>query len=95
MILTSVVDAIKKRENAIINIPNAFIQTVVMDKNKRVIVCIHGMLVDILVKIAPDVYKDYITMNKKGEKQLLIECLNMLYGTMVASLLYYESLQPA
>jgi hypothetical protein len=95
VILTSVVDAIKKRENAIINIPNAFIQTVVMDKNKRVIVCIHGMLVDILVKIAPDVYKDYITMNKKGEKQLLIECLNMLYGTMVASLLYYESLQPA
>ena len=29
-------------------------------------------------------------MNKKGEKQILVECLNALYGTMMASLLYYE-----
>ena len=29
-------------------------------------------------------------MNKKGEKQLLVECLKALNGTMVASLLYYE-----
>ncbi len=28
-------------------------------------------------------------MNKKGEKQLLVECLKALNGTMVASLLYY------
>ncbi len=63
------VDAIKKREIAIINIPNEFIQTVVTDENKRDIVCICGMLVDIVMKIALDVYKDYITVNKKGEKQ--------------------------
>ena len=72
------------------DIPNAFIQTEVTDKNKQVIVRICGMLVDILVKIAPDVYKDYITVNNKGEKQILVECLNALYGTMMASLLYYE-----
>jgi hypothetical protein len=48
------------------------------------------MLVDILVKIAPEVYKSYVTVNKKGEKQILVECLNALYGTMVASLLYYN-----
>jgi hypothetical protein len=58
VILTSMVDAIKKREIAIIDIPNAFIQIVVTDKNRRVIVCICSILVDILVKIAPDVYKD-------------------------------------
>ena len=40
--------------------------------------------------IAPDVYKDYVTVNNKGEKQILVECLNALYGTMMASLLYYE-----
>ena len=48
------------------------------------------MLVDILVKIAPDVYKDYVKVNNKGEKQILVECLNALYGTMMASLLYYQ-----
>ena len=27
---------------------------------------------------------------KKGEKQLLVQCLTTLYGTMVALLLYYK-----
>ena len=46
----------EEREVAYVDIPNAFIQKEVTDKNKRVIVRIRGMLVDILVKIAPDVY---------------------------------------
>jgi hypothetical protein len=28
--------------------------------------------------------------DKKGSKQLLVQCQNALYGTMVASLLYYR-----
>jgi hypothetical protein len=90
VVLTSVIDAKEDRESAVVNVPNAFIQTVVEDKSKRVIVRIRGMLVDILVKIAPEVYKDYITLDKKGQKQILVECLNVLHGTMVASLLYYQ-----
>ncbi len=74
----------------VIDVPNAFIQTVVEDESKRVIICICGMLVDMLVKIAPEVYKDYVSMDKRGNEQLLVECLNALYGTMVASLLYYQ-----
>jgi hypothetical protein len=90
VILTFVVDAIEERHSAVISIPNAFIQTVVEDKKQRVIIRIRGMLVDILVKIAPQVYKAYVTTDTKGNKQILVECLNALYGTMVASLLYYE-----
>ncbi len=90
VILTFVVDAIEERHSAVINIPNAFIQTVVEDKKQRVISRIRGMLVDILVKIAPQVYEAYVTTDTKGNKQILVECLNALYGTMVASLLYYE-----
>ena len=48
------------------------------------------MLVEMLVKIAPKVYEAYVMTDKKGNKQILVECLNALYGTMVASLLYYE-----
>jgi len=72
MILTSMINAIKERDIAIIDIPNTFIQTEVMNKNKRVIVCICGMLVDILVKVAPDIYKDYVKINSKEEKQILV-----------------------
>ncbi len=31
-----------------------------------------------------------MTIGKKGKKQLLVQCLNALYGTMVALLLYYK-----
>ena len=34
---------------------------------------IQGVLVYILVEIAPDVYKDYVTLDKKGKKQLLVQ----------------------
>jgi hypothetical protein len=90
VILTSIIDAEENRDSATIDVPNAFIQTVVEDKNKRVIVRIRGMLVDILVKISPEVYADYVTTDKKGNKQILVECLNAIYGTMVAALLYYQ-----
>jgi hypothetical protein len=46
--------------------------------------------VDILVEIAPDVYKSYVLNDKKGSKQFLVQCQNSLYRTMVASLLYYR-----
>jgi hypothetical protein len=43
-----------------------------------------------LLQIAPDVYEPYVTKDKKGEKQLIVQCQNAIYGTMVASLLYYR-----
>jgi hypothetical protein len=49
-----------------------------------------GVLVDILVEIAPDVYQPYVTKDRKGVEQLLVQCQNALHGKMVASLLYYR-----
>ncbi len=43
-----------------------------------------------LVRIAPDVYDEYVTLDRNGRKVLLVECLNALNGTMVASLLYNQ-----
>ena len=47
-------------------------------------------MVDILVDLAPDVYRESFTTDKKGVKKLVVKCQNALYGTMVASLLYYR-----
>ena len=93
VILTSIVDANEGRDVATVDIPNAFAQTVITDAHKdyRVIARIRGKLVDILVDIAPDVYGPYVYENKKGEKVLLVQCTNALYGTMVASLLFYKN----
>ncbi len=90
VMLTCVVDANENREVAIVDIPNAFVQTVVEDKKDRAFIHIRGPLVNILVTIAPDVYGPYVMIGKKGEKQLLVQYLTALYGTMVALLLYYK-----
>jgi hypothetical protein len=75
---------------ATINIPNAFIQAVGEDSKDRVIIRIQRLIVNILEKIEPHVYGPYVTFDKRGNKQLLVECLNAIYGNMVASLLYYR-----
>ncbi len=58
------------------------------DAKDCVIICITGVIVDWLVKVAPKVYASYIATNSKGINSLLIECYNTIYGTMVAGLLY-------
>jgi len=90
VLLTSIVDALEEQDVTIINIPNAFIQTRVQDANDRVIIRITGVIVDWLVKAAPKVYAKYVAVNSRKEKSLLVECLNTIYGTMVAGLLYYH-----
>jgi hypothetical protein len=86
VLLTCKVDANKNRDVTIVDIPNAFVQTIVGDEKDKALICIRGPLVDILV----NVYGPYVTVGKKGKKQLLVQCLTALYGAMVALLLYYK-----
>ncbi len=46
VLLTSIVDAREGRDVAVVNIPNAFIQTKVDDAKDRVIIWITGVIVD-------------------------------------------------
>jgi hypothetical protein len=43
-----------------------------------------------LLDIAPSVDTPYVTTDRKGAKQLIVQCQNAMYGTMMASLLYYK-----
>jgi hypothetical protein len=87
-----VIDAQEDRDIAVVDNPNAFVQTVVDEEDAAhcVIVHIRGPLVDILVSIAPDVYGPYVSTNKSGQKVLIADCLNAVYGTMAAALMYYK-----
>ena len=44
---------------------------------------------DMLLDIDPYVYVPYITTDSKGIKQLITQCMNIIYRTMVSRLLYY------
>jgi hypothetical protein len=91
VLLSCIIDAKEERDIAVVYVPNAFVQTQVENEKDVAFIKIRGILVDILVEIAPDVYNSYVSKDKKGLKQLLVQCQNALYGMMVASLLYYRN----
>ena len=87
VLLTSLIDAKENWDVAIVDIPNAFFQTVIEDDDDKVVMRVRGCMVNVLVKVAPKVYGPYVSIDKQGRKQLLAECLNAIYRTMVVSLL--------
>ena len=83
VMLSCIIDVEEERDVAVTDILNAFIQTRVEYEKDMAFIIICGFLVDILVEIAPDVYKLHVTTDKKGVKLFLVQCQNALYGTMV------------
>jgi hypothetical protein len=53
VILSCIIDAEEHRDIAVVDIPNAFVQTRVENKKDMAFIKIRGILVDILVEIAP------------------------------------------
>ena len=90
VLLSSTIDAEERRDVAVVDVPNAFIQTRVEDEKDMAIIRVRGLLVDILLELAPEFYSEYVTVDRKGNKQLILQCQNTIYGTMVASLLFYR-----
>jgi Reverse transcriptase (RNA-dependent DNA polymerase) len=90
VLLTCIIDAEEGRDVAVVDIPNAFIQTKIENESDMAIIKLRGILVDMLLDIAPNTYQPFVTTSKAAEKQLIVQCKNAIYGTMVASLLYYK-----
>ena len=80
--LTVTVDAKENRDVMTNDVPNAFIQTE-MEKVKegeaRVIMKITGVLVDMLLGVAPEVYAQHVVF-ENGRKVLYVQVLRAIYG---------------
>ena len=72
------------------DILNSFIQTHIEDEKDMNVIKIRGVLVYILLEIAPDVYGPYVITDLKGVKQLIFQCKNSINGTIMESLLEYK-----
>ncbi len=90
VMIMCVADANENWEVAFVDITNVVVQTVVKDEKDRTFIRIGGPLVNILISIAPDIYELYVMVEKKGKKQLLVQFLTALYGTMVSLPPYYK-----
>ena len=74
---------------ALIIIKNDFIQKKIDNEKDIAIIKSRGILVDMLLDISPGVYGPYINMNSKVIMQLINQCMNAIYATMVTSPLFY------
>jgi len=74
------------------DIPNAFIQAdldPIVDGEARTIMKITGVLVDLLVRIAPKIYGPFV-MIENGKQVLYLLLMKALYGMLKAALLWYR-----
>jgi hypothetical protein len=70
MFVTAAIDASENREVVTIDIPGAFLHAT---NNDYVVMCMSGMLAELIVKTDPKLYRKYLT-DEKGKKVLYL-CL--------------------
>jgi len=69
------------------DVPSAFVNT---DVDEDVIMVLKGDLAEMMMQVAPEVYRKYVAVDKKGMKILYVKLQKALYGLMRASLLFYR-----
>jgi hypothetical protein len=79
----------ENRDVATCDIPGAFLQA---DNPDLVLMRLDGILAELLVKIAPSLYRQYVTTNAKGKPVLYVQLEKALYGMMKSALLFYRKL---
>jgi len=91
VLLSAVIDAKEGRDVAVSDVPNAFIQTEVSERDEqgnRMIMKIRGVLVDILCNMDPS-YREFVVV-EGGEKVLYTHILRAIYGLLVSAILFYK-----
>ena len=89
ILLTATQEAKEGREVVTIDIPNAFIQTRIENPEDRIIMILRGKLAEVMETIAPQIYKEYVTI-ENGKKVLYVEAQNAIYGTLKAAIQFYK-----
>jgi hypothetical protein len=71
------------------DILGAFLQA---DNPDYVIMRLDGILAELLVKVAPKLYRKFVTTNNKGKSVLYVQLEKAVYGMMKSALLFYRKL---
>ncbi len=87
--ITAAIAASERRKVRCYDIPSAFVNTHV---DEDVLVVLKGELKEMMVQIAPQVYRKYVTVDKKGTPTLYVKLQKALYRLMRASLFFYRKL---
>jgi hypothetical protein len=89
--LTCIIEAIEQRDTATVDIPGAFLQTMMPEDEPPTHVKIFGAMAELFVREYPELRKFLIT-TKRGTKILYCKANKAIYGTLRAALLFWENL---
>jgi hypothetical protein len=87
--ITAVIATHKGRDVGCFDIPGAFLQA---DSDEDITMILNGPLVELMVQVAPNLYRKYITVNRKNTPILCIKMPKALYGLLMSALLFYRKL---
>jgi hypothetical protein len=87
--LTTIIDAHEGHDVACFNIPGAFLHA---DMDKDITMVLKGRLAELMVQVAPNLYRKYITVDRKGTAVLYIKMQKALYGLLRSALLFHRKL---
>ena len=90
LMLSCMIDAMEGQEVETADIPWAFLQTDY--DNGDIHIKLEGDMVTLLEEIDPEYYKYFIYTDKRGMKRMYAEYKKAIYGTLEASLLFWEKL---
>jgi hypothetical protein len=72
VLLTAIIDAHEGRDVAVIDIPNAFVQTRLEDDADKAIMRLHGKLAELMVKVAPEIYTKYVIIKQLQKRDCFV-----------------------
>jgi hypothetical protein len=70
VIITSTIEAYEGREVAVVNIPGAYLSA---DMDEELIMLLRGILAELMVKTAPNIYRKYITVDARNQPMLYVK----------------------
>ena len=85
------IDAFEHRDVATVDIPGAFLQTKMPKGEKGAHVVFDGRMAELLVKISPSTYQEYIHQ-RRGQAYIYCKLNVALYGTLKAALFFWKKL---
>jgi hypothetical protein len=86
VLITSTIEAYEGREVDVVDIPGDYLSA---DMDEEVIMLLRGRLAELMVKTAPNIYRNYITVDAKNQPVLYVKLHKALYGCLRSALLFY------
>jgi hypothetical protein len=87
--ITAVIEAHEGRDVACFDIPGAFLHA---DSDEDITMILKGRLAELMVQVAPNLYRKYISIDRKGTAVLYVKMQKAIYGLLRSALLFYRKL---